>query len=51
MQRYLIAGPAMALVPVGIVTAPSSSAECTNANGVNVSAQGSVRGASGGSAV
>jgi hypothetical protein len=49
MQRYLIVGLATAFVPVGIVTAPTTSADCTNANGVTVCAQGTVRGASGGS--
>jgi len=43
-QRYLVLGLTMAAVPVGIVTAPTAAADCTNAGAATVCAQGTVRG-------
>jgi hypothetical protein len=43
-QRYLILGISMTAIPIGIVAAPTASADCTNAGGATVCAQGTVRG-------
>ncbi len=51
VQRYAMTGvTAVALaVPLSISSAPNAAADCTNANGTTVCAQGSVRGPDGGS--
>lgn len=43
-QRYLVLGFTLTAVPFGIVTATPASADCTNAGGATVCAQGTVRG-------
>jgi hypothetical protein len=43
-QRYLSFGLALACIPVSVISAPSASADCTNAGAATVCAQGSVRG-------
>lgn len=45
-QRVAVTGlaSAMLLVPLNFSSAPAASADCTNANGTTVCAQGSVRG-------
>ena len=43
-QRYLILGVAMTVMPVAVTVASPASAECVNAGGSTVCAQGAVRG-------
>lgn len=43
-QRYLIPGFTLTAVPVGIVSAPTASADCVNAGSATVCAQGTVTG-------
>jgi hypothetical protein len=43
-QRYLILGLTLTAVPVGIVSAPTAIADCVNAGGATVCAQGTVTG-------
>jgi hypothetical protein len=45
-QRYLILGMSMTAIPMGIVAAPTASAECTSSGYSTVCAQGTVRGGS-----
>ncbi|MBU9762407.1 hypothetical protein FR943_00860 [Mycobacterium sp. TNTM28] len=49
LYRFLLAALGTTAVPIAIAGAPPAAAECTNANGVTVCAQGEVRGADGGS--
>ncbi|CDO11427.1 hypothetical protein C1S82_22270 [Mycolicibacterium cosmeticum] len=46
-RRYRYAAAAL-IVPFGLALPPTASADCTNANGTTVCAQGSVRGPDGG---
>jgi hypothetical protein len=43
-QRYLSLGLALTFAPVGVISASPASADCTNAGGATVCAQGEVRG-------
>lgn len=43
-QRYLILGFTLTAVPVGVVSAPTASADCVNAGRATVCAQGTVTG-------
>jgi len=45
--HYLGLGIAVTLMPVGVITAPSASADCTSAGYATVCAQGDVRGGGG----
>jgi hypothetical protein len=43
-QRYLSLGLALTFVPVGVISAAPAAADCTNAGGATICAQGTVRG-------
>lgn len=43
-QRYLIVGLTLTAIPFGIAVGPPASADCVDAGGAHVCAQGTVRG-------